>query len=44
MFYIGIKAEYNINGFTKKALKATVTVDLSIKGSFTLYQHKTQCT
>jgi len=28
---LAVKEEYNINGFIKKALKATVTVDLSIK-------------
>jgi len=41
---LAVKAEYNINGFTKKGLKATVTVDISIKGSYMQYQHKTQCT
>ena len=40
---MAVKAEYNINGFIKKALKATVT-DLAIKGSYLLCQHKTQCT
>jgi len=35
---LAVKAEYNINGFIQKS---AVTVDLSIKGSYILYQHKT---
>jgi len=42
-FILAVKAEYIINRFIKTALKATVTVALC-KGSYLLYQHKTQCT